>query len=72
MIILDYMMPFMNGAELGTALRADQTFAKLKIVMNSSLAESAVRERFSGYDRFLRKPYDIDAALVVIAELLAD
>ena len=40
--------------------------------MNSSLNEDAVREHFADYDHFLRKPYNIDTALQVIAGLLRD
>ena len=70
LVIIDYMMPIMNGADLGRALRAAPMFARLKIIMNSSLPESAVRERFGDYDCFMRKPYDIDEALVQIRQLL--
>jgi CheY-like chemotaxis protein len=72
LVILDYMMPIMNGAEVGLALRAAPEFCHTRILMNSSLPESAVAQRFNGYDRFLRKPYDIDTVLATIAELLAD
>jgi CheY-like chemotaxis protein len=72
LIILDYMMPMMNGAEVGKALRADPTFASIRILMNSSLSESSVRARFDGYDLFLRKPFDIEAALAAIRQLLHD
>lgn len=72
LIILDFMMPLMNGAELGLALRADAELRKIRILMNSSLAEANIRARFDGYDRFLRKPYDIDRALSAISELLAE
>ncbi len=69
-VVLDYMMPIMNGAEMGRALRADPAMRHIKILMNSSLPESAVSPHFSGYDRFLRKPYKVDAALRAMAELL--
>jgi len=72
LVVLDFMMPVMNGAEAGRALRADPATQHIKILMNSSLAESAVREHFDGYDRFLRKPYNIEVALEVIGELLGD
>ena len=70
LVVLDFMMPIMNGAEMGEALRADPQMRHIKILMNSSLTEDAVRGRFDQYDSFLRKPYNIDAALKVIASLL--
>lgn len=72
LVILDYMMPLMNGAEMGRALRASEHFRHIRILMNSSLTEHAVREHFDGYDAFLRKPYNIDVALETIRELLQD
>lgn len=71
LVVLDYMMPLMNGADLARRLRADPALAHVKIIMNSGLAEAAVREQFDGYDAFLRKPYNIDTVLKMIASLLA-
>jgi CheY-like chemotaxis protein len=70
LVILDYMMPVMNGAEMGRAMRASDATRAIRILMNSSLPEEAVRRQFDGYDAFLRKPYGIDEALRVIARLL--
>lgn len=72
LIVLDYMMPVMNGAEMGAALREAADTRDIKILMNSSLPEAAVRQHFSKYDAFLRKPYNVDAALKLIAALLRD
>ena len=72
LVIVDYMMPLMNGAELSRELRADPQFVDTKIVLNSGLPEAAIREQFDGYDAFLRKPYNVDMALRLIAELLSD
>lgn len=70
LVILDFMMPVMNGAELGRAVRERPDGRDIRILMNSSLPESAVRPHFDGYDAFLRKPYNIDKALALIRELL--
>ncbi len=70
LVVLDFMMPVMNGAEMGEALRALPTGGDVKILMNSSLPEASVSERFPAYDAFLRKPYSIDLALKVIEQLL--
>jgi CheY-like chemotaxis protein len=71
LILLDYMMPVMDGATMGRALRATPQGRAVKLVMNSSMTESALRAHFTDYDAFLRKPYDIDAALKTIRRLLA-
>lgn len=70
LVVLDFMMPVMNGAEMGEALRALPSASHVKILMNSSLPEASVAERFPAYDAFLRKPYSIDLALKVIDQLL--
>jgi CheY-like chemotaxis protein len=70
LLILDFMMPIMDGAEMGKQLREAPFGRQLKILMNSSLPEENVRRKFDGYDAFLRKPYGINAALRLIAKLL--
>ncbi len=70
LVILDFMMPVMNGAEMGRALRSAAATRGTRILMNSSLPEGAVREHFTAYDAFLRKPYNVDLALQLIARLL--
>ena len=72
LVVMDYMMPILDGAKAATALRASPTTRHIKILMNSSLNEDIVRAHFSNYDAFLRKPYNVDLAIAVIARLLAD
>ena len=72
LIILDFMMPVMDGAKLGETLRADPTLHDVRILMQSGLQESAVRSRFGGYDTFLRKPYPVDELLTLVKKLLFD
>lgn len=70
LVVLDFMMPLMNGGDVGRSLRADAATRDIRIVMNSSLPEGAVREHFDAYDAYLQKPYSIDAALDIIQRLL--
>ncbi|WP_295686858.1 response regulator [uncultured Nevskia sp.] len=70
LVILDFMMPLMNGAEMGRRLRANQATQNIPIVMNSGTSEDMVRQNFTGYDAFLRKPYRIDELLSVVSNLL--
>ena len=70
LVVLDFMMPVMNGAEMARSLRASPETRHIRILMNSSLGEPALKDHFTDYDHFLRKPYNIDEALEVIARLL--
>ncbi len=71
LVILDFMMPVMNGGELGRRLRANQATRRIPILMNSGTSEATVRADFSGYDAFLRKPFKIDELLSMVRDLLA-
>jgi len=68
-VLADFMMPVMNGADMAKALRAGPDGHRLKIVMNSSLAESVIRKHFDGYDAFMQKPFDVEKLLAVITRL---
>lgn len=70
LIVTDLMMPLMNGAEMGRAIRAAPAHQDIPIIMTSSVAEDAVRSRFGGYQAYLRKPFSIVAILETIEALL--
>lgn len=70
LIVSDFMMPVMTGAEFIRALRADPTFANTRIVLNSGLPEESIAKDLVGYDRFLRKPYPISRLIDIVRELL--
>jgi two-component system, OmpR family, phosphate regulon response regulator PhoB len=70
LVIVDYMMPLMNGAEFARALRADPQFGHTKIILNSGLPEVAIRDHFDGYDAFLRKPFKVETLLELVQRLI--
>jgi CheY-like chemotaxis protein len=70
LVVLDFSMPVMDGAQIGEALREMPEMRHIHILMNSGLPEELVRAHFSKYDAFLRKPYKVDVALKLIADLL--
>jgi len=70
LVIVDYMMPLMNGAEFARALRADAQFANTKIILNSGLPEVAIRDHFDGYDAFLRKPFKVETLLALVQQFI--
>jgi len=68
--VIDFMMPLLDGAGLGRAMKADPTLANIPIVMMSAVGESVVRERFDGYAAFLRKPFRIAALIETVRRVL--
>ena len=68
--LLDVMMPVMNGVQMGEALRKDPAYMHIKLLMSTSLRESTLREQFTAYDAFLRKPFSADAVLRTIQQLI--
>ena len=72
LIMLDYMMPIMDGTQTLTAIRNNATFARIPIIMMSSLEEAAVRETCTDYDAFLRKPFRAMAVLKLVQRLIEE
>jgi CheY-like chemotaxis protein len=70
LVIMDFMMPIMDGAAMGEAVRAEPSFKNIPIIMTSAIAESGVRARFSEYQAFLRKPFRIQELLDAVEKLL--
>ena len=62
LILLDIIMPGMNGFTLCKKIRADQRYSGLKIIMVSG--EKTLKNRLTGYDAgaddFLTKPVEIE------------
>ncbi|MCR5867140.1 MAG: response regulator [Aquincola tertiaricarbonis] len=68
-ILSDFMMPTMNGAELCAAVRRDPALCELPFVFMSATSESIVRQACRDYDAFLVKPFDIDSLLLLVRRL---
>ncbi|MGQ9364997.1 response regulator [Azospirillum sp. ST 5-10] len=71
LVVTDLMMPLMDGAALGKALRATPTWKDIPILLMSAVPEGAARQRFDGYDAFLRKPFPIPVFFDTIRAMLA-
>ncbi|MGH7905053.1 MAG: response regulator [Candidatus Binataceae bacterium] len=70
LVILDFMMPVLDGSHVTKAMKADAKFADVPILLVSSLPEKNVRARCKGYDAFLRKPVKLPELLETISSLL--
>ena len=65
-LVTDFMMPVMNGAELVKAVRATPGYEKLPVLLISGAPESALRPYKVSYQAFLRKPFALDEFLFAV------
>lgn len=68
-VVSDYMMPVMNGADLCVALRADATLRSIPFILAS--AGILAKDVRPPYDVFFRKPVPFDTLLETIKQLIA-
>jgi CheY-like chemotaxis protein len=69
--VIDFMMPLVDGAAMGRAMKENPAFRNIPIIMMSAVGETLVRERFDGYAAFLRKPFRIAALIETVRRVLA-
>jgi len=69
-VLLDMMMPVMNGPAMLAAMAADPELRGIPVIVLSSLPEEAIRARAGGVAAFLRKPYTAEQVLDAIARVL--
>ena len=71
LVLLDFMMPIMDGPAMLKAMKEDPAYRKVPAVVMSSLPESAVAEAARGmYAAFLRKPFKLAAVTDVVKTVL--
>lgn len=69
-VILDFMMPLLDGPGVLAAMQADETLAGIPVIMMSSLDEATVARRCGPHRGFLRKPFRIEEVLAVVGRAL--
>lgn len=72
LVILDFMMPLMDGPTMLRAIKADPTVSGVPVVMMSSLDEATIRAECEGYVAFLRKPFRAAQISETVANALGD
>ncbi|WP_309139777.1 response regulator [Siccirubricoccus sp. G192] len=70
LVISDYMMPVLDGVGLLRAMRESEAQHDIPCIVMSSMPEASVRERIDGYEAFVRKPFDLDAMVQLVATIL--
>jgi CheY-like chemotaxis protein len=72
-IVLDLMMPVMDGHTVLDVLRADEKTRHLPVIVLSALTQSAVKERCraQGVASFIAKPFDPSDVADALSDALA-
>jgi len=72
LILLDLMIPKINGFDVCRTLKFDDAFRKTPIVIISALSDQSEREKAiaCGADSYFIKPFDLDLLLVKIRDLI--
>lgn len=72
-VLLDMMMPDMDGYEALSVIRGDETLAGLTVVAVTAQAMVGDREKClaAGADAYVSKPVDVDRLLEIISPHLA-
>lgn len=71
LILLDVMMPGVNGYELTRQIRRDQVFCAIPIMLiTASIEACRVKGLAAGATDFVRKPFDLDELLLIMQRLL--
>jgi two-component system OmpR family response regulator len=71
LVVLDIMLPGMNGYAVCEAIRAADEIMPILILSARTLAEDRTRGFEVGADQYLMKPFDLDEFLTRVKNLLA-
>ena len=72
LVVLDIMLPDINGKEVCQRVRADDTLEQVKIICISGMVEQdkVADLRAAGADDFMQKPFTVDKLVDRACELL--
>jgi CheY-like chemotaxis protein len=71
LVLLDFMMPVLDGPAMVRAMRTDPQAGAIPIIIMSSLPEAAVIEAVSGmYNGFIRKPFRLRTVTEMVNRVL--
>jgi len=70
LLLVDFMMPLMNGAEMIREIRMDGVHRGVPIVLMSAAHEHILRRYYDGYDAYLKKPFTRVELLSLLQKLL--
>ena len=68
LILLDLLMPVMDGFELLSKIKADEKLSNIPVIVMTSEKEAEVRSIKCGADDFITKPYDMPEVILARCE----
>ncbi len=69
-VVTDYMMPRMDGAELIRTIRGTPGMDGVRVVLMSAVPETTLAPQRLGYDAFLSKPFRETDLVTLIGRIL--
>jgi DNA-binding response OmpR family regulator len=72
LLVLDVMLPDINGKEVCQRVRSDKSMDDVKIICISGMVEEEKVDelRAAGADDFLKKPFEVDVLIEHVCQLL--
>lgn len=70
LILLDFMMPVMDGGAFLKSMSSEPRYCNVPVILTSALSEQTIKNKCSGYNLFLRKPYKFEKLIEGINVLL--
>ncbi len=72
LVVLDVMLPDINGKEVCNLVRSDATMDDVRIICISGMVEQEKIQELSdaGADEFMKKPFDVDQLVTRVCQLL--
>lgn len=70
LVITDYMMPIMNGAELAQAIRSDAQFEVMPVILMSGAQANIGMEKPDLFSAVFVKPFDMDTMVAKVRTLI--
>ena len=72
LVLLDFMMPVMDGPAMLRSMRSDPAYRAIPAIVMSSLPEATIAASAKGlYNALLRKPFKIATVVEAVNEVLA-
>ena len=70
LVITDYMMPIMNGAELAEAIRSNAQFEAMPVILMSGAQASIGMEKPDLFSAVFVKPFDMNTMVAKVRTLI--